>query len=538
MQKLLRANKWVKYVFITVSGVLTCLPLMLDSLGFLQWITMSLGASALLLLARDESVGYGAMYKYGFVYFLSFYLTAFCWFVSLYPLSFIDGVTELEAAVVVACGWIGLSLLQTIFSALWAVVLAVACRRGLCKEKKWLTPILAAASYVIFEWAQTLTWAGVPWARLAIGQTGSPVMIKSAALLGSYLISFLIVLVNFLIAELLLSDSKKQKKTLACAAAVVIAANASVGALMIALDTEKGESFTAAAVQPNISSHEKWSNDSTVIKERVEKYVIEAANAGAELVVLPETVFPGELLDKPGLRQFVCSLATDYELDMVVGCFTIDGAESKNSMIFIDKEGNISDVIYSKRHLVPFGEYVPMREVITALIPPLAELTMFEDLSPGKDSSVYGGRFGNIGALVCFDSIYEQLTLDSVRDGAQIIVLGTNDSWFYDSAGVRMHNAQARLRAVESGRCVIRAANTGISSVIDHNGRELDREEALVEGFAIAEVYSRSTTTLYSCVGNVIIWLSMIFLAVCIFGYKCKQKMKKALTFSDQNAIM
>ena len=526
MQKLLKTNKWIKYIFIIASGILTCLPMMLDSLGFLQWVTMSLGAAVLLLLARDESVGYGAMYKYGFVYFLSFYLTAFCWFVSLYPLSFIDGMTELEAAVVVACGWVGLSLLQTIFSALWAVVLAVACRRGTCKEKKWLTPIVAAASYIVFEWAQTLTWAGVPWARLAIGQAGLPVMIKSASLLGSYLVSFLIVLVNFLLAELLLTDCKKQKRMLVCAAALVVAINGAIGAIMIALDTEKGESFTAAAIQPNISSHEKWSNDTTVIKERVEKYVIEAANAGAELVVLPETVFPGELLDKPGLKLFVRSLAIDHELDMVVGCFTTEDGESKNSLIFIDKEGNISDVVYSKRHLVPFGEYVPMREVITALIPPLAELTMFEDLSPGEDSAVYSGRFGNIGALVCFDSIYEQLTLDSVRDGAEIIVLGTNDSWFYDSAGVRMHNAQARLRAVESGRCVVRAANTGISSVIDHNGKELDREEALIEGFAIAEVYSRSAATVYSCVGNVIIWLSMAFVVGCIFGIKCKHKTK------------
>ena len=208
-----------------------------------------------------------------------------------------------------------------------------------------------------------------------------------------------------------------------------------------------------------------------------------------------------------------------------MGCFTDDGENDYNSLIFIDPEGNVSDTIYSKRRLVPFGEYVPMREFFTAIIPALTEISMLEeDLSPGDGSNVYDSEVGCLGSLICFDSIYEGLTLESVRDGAEIMMISSNDAWFLDSAGVELHNSQARIRAAESGRYFVRSANTGISTIIDPNGRVLDREEALVDGYVVAEISARSGRTLYSYVGNLIVWLSMAFIIVALFEKK-KNKM-------------
>ena len=112
---------------------------------------------------------------------------------------------------------------------------------------------------------------------------------------------------------------------------------------------------------------------------------------------------------------------------------------------------------------------------------------------------------GKIGGLICFDSIYETLTLDSVREGAQLLALATNDSWYQDSAAVYQHNRHAVLRAVESGRYIVRAANTGISSIIRPTGEITASLAPLKAGVVTGDVYFRSDRTVYSIVGNVIV---------------------------------
>lgn len=522
MQKLLQKNKIIKYVCFAVSGVVTCLTLIFPAIGFLEWISMIPAAAAFIWLAENENVGYGRMYKYGFVYFMSFYLTAFHWFLALYPLSFVEGFTNGTAALVVFLGWVGLSLLQGSVSALVPVLIALVARRGICKRMRILVPVGAAAIYTVFEWMQTLTWAGVPFTRLAIGQTESAAMLKTASLLGSYLITFLIVGVNFCFALGLLTDAKQKRKICVAAATLTVALNGVVGGLLILADngiTE--EKFVAAAIQPNIGMDEKWSTGLALTNERLEKYCAEAKERGAKLIVMPESTYPTEILGSGYNIKFLKELAVKCDATLVVGCFTDDGENDYNSLIFIDPEGNVSDTVYSKRRLVPFGEFVPMRDFFTAIIPALTEISMLEeDLTPGDGSAIYDSKVGRLGSLICFDSIYESLTLESVRDGAEIMMISSNDAWFLDSAGVELHNSQARIRAVEVGRYFVRSANTGISTMIDPCGRVLDREEALVDGYVVAEIAARSNRTLYSYVGNLLVWLSMVFIAVALFDIK------------------
>lgn len=525
MQRLLEKHGAIKYIFLAVSGALSCLPLIFPKLGFLQWGAMVMGAAVILVGACDKEVRYRTMYKYGFLYFMGFYLTAFHWFISLYPLSFIDGMTKGGAAVVVAFAWIGLSLLQTSVSALVPVLIALMARRGLCARRKMLLPIGAAAVYTVFEWMQTPTWAGVPWARLAIGQTEMPEMMKTASLFGSYFLTFIIVAVNFYVALALLLDKNKQKNVCISVATAIIAFNVALGGILTAFDSNTEKTFTAAALQLNISSQEKWSNELDLVRERMEKYATDAAEKGAKLIVASESVFPVDVADGGTTYEFLRELARKCDATLVVGCFTEAEGGSKNSLLFIAPDGNVSETVYSKRHLVPFGEYVPMRKLIETLVPPLAELSMLgEDLIAGDGTAIYDSELGAIGSLICFDSIYETLTLDTVRDGAEILVISTNDSWFLDSVGVRMHNAQAKLRAVESGRYIVRSANTGISSIIDSNGEVLDTKGALVEGYVLAEISALDGRTLYSYVGNLIVWLSMAFVVISALCVKRKEK--------------
>ena len=120
---------------------------------------------------------------------------------------------------------------------------------------------------------------------------------------------------------------------------------------------------------------------------------------------------------------------------------------------------------------------------------------------------------GKVGSVICFDSIYESLILDSVRAGANLLCISTNDSWFEDSAAVYEHNAHAKLRAVETGRYVVRAANTGISSIITPTGKVTESLPPLVEGYILDGVYMISANTLYTMVGNVLVLAAGVYIA-------------------------
>ena len=135
------------------------------------------------------------------------------------------------------------------------------------------------------------------------------------------------------------------------------------------------------------------------------------------------------------------------------------------------------------------------------------------DLTAGKDSALFETEWGKIGSLICFDSIYEQLTVDSVRDGAELMVISSNDSWFFDSAAVYQHQSQAQLRAIESGRYILRSANTGIPTIISPKGELLSWIDPLVDGYAVSEVATVSKNTLYTVVGNLLVYLSIAFCA-------------------------
>ena len=122
-------------------------------------------------------------------------------------------------------------------------------------------------------------------------------------------------------------------------------------------------------------------------------------------------------------------------------------------------------------------------------------------------------EWGKIGSLICFDSIYEELSLRSVRDGAEIMVISSNDSWFFDSAAVYQHQVQAQLRAIETGRYFVRSANTGISTVLSPSGEILSWLDPLTEGYAVQEISAREGRTLYSILGNAFVYACMAFVA-------------------------
>ena len=505
-------KRYVRFLLLAVGGMLTGLTLVAPSIGIIEWVSLIPAAMAAISIVGDKRVRARGLYGYGFFFFFCFYLINYHWFVNLYPLDFVHGMTKPAAVCVILAGCVGLSAFQAFFGGFAILIFGALARARITEKYKVLIPVYAAAAWAVFEWFLTLFWFGVPWGRLAIGQTKLLVGAQSASLLGSHFVTFLIVAVNFFAAYAILYSEKR--RLFALVSAAIFVANTALGGVLILLDRDSGESVAISAVQGNISSKEKWDLDMDQKTFSVyEEYTAEAAEAGADVVVWPETALPYNIEDTAYKIRKVEGMAKKYGVTILVGAFTYnDDGKELNSIIAVLPDGSHHETVYSKRHIVPFGEYVPLRELFELLIPQITDLSMREDdLTPGESANIITLDEADVGSLICFDSIYDELARDSVKSGAQILAISTNDSWFVDSAALDMHNAQAKLRAIENRRYVVRAANTGISSMITPTGEVISSIGAQEGGQLTEEMGLRDSLTLYTRVGNLFVYLCILF---------------------------
>lgn len=508
------------FPYLFAGAALTALTLIFPVLGWAEWLTMIPLFIGAYRLCGHTGIRLRTVYLFGFLTVLIYYLFIYHWFVRLYPLDFV-GMSNGASIAVILAGWLGLSLLQAIPGGLVFLLFAVLHRTPVIRRVPLLRPFLFSALWVIFEWSGTLSWLGVPWGRLCLGQIRYLPLLQSASLFGSCFVSFLLLTVNGLLAYAVLYRKNRMRSVLCVAvAALILASDWIYGAAAIRHPAEEYTTVRVATLQGNINSHDKWSADSLrLTKEIYGEMTKKAAEEGAELILWPETAFPYVLNRSTGLLEYVSGLAREYHITLIIGALYKDDENREyNALYMVSPDGTVSDSIYAKQHLVPFGEYVPMRKLITTLIPPLGDLSALDsDLSAGTDPALFETEWGSAGGLICFDSIYDELARDSVRAGAGILLLSSNDSWFYDSAAVYQHQAQAQLRAIETGRYLVRSGNTGISSVITEHGENIEWIDPLTNGYAVADAHLiPSENTLYTVVGNLFVYLCILFFAATL----------------------
>lgn len=525
-------EKRIYLLMIALSGILTGLTVALPQIGLLEWVSLAPGAFAIIKLTEKKEIKLRKFYLYGFILFFSFMLVVFHWFLFMYPMEFL-GISKKAAGFTVTFCWLGLSFFQAVQGALVVLLFALVARRTVARKYRFTLPFLAAALWAIFEWWLTFGWFGVPWGRLALGQSRILINLQSASLFGSYFVSFLIVSVNFLIALIFILERKQQARIASVAAASLLLVNAVFGTINMAVYSKRNDkTVKVAAVQANISTDEKWGADTLELTlDRYGELSKAAAAEGAQIIVWSETAITYSIETSSFPRREVLEIAEECNAILLVGAFTeeIDGKEGLFNIIAeFYPDGTIGESYYTKQRLVPFGEFVPMRSFMEKCLPFLSNLgLMYEDLSPGEESIVFDDEQGRIGSIVCFDSIYENLVLDSVRNGAQILAVSSNDGWFKDSRGVYMHYAQSQLRAIESGRCIVRSANTGVSGVIRADGTSLSSLEPLTNGYVCEEIEVHSFRTLYSYIGNLFVYLCIAYVLALILASPLKRIFNK-----------
>lgn len=494
-----------KYIYAVISAVLMALTITFDKLWWLALVGL---VPYFYCLIKNEFT-LKTSFKYGLVFGGIYYFIVLHWIISMYPLDRY-GLTNGQSLVALILGWIFLSF----YEGLWLSLIPVAFTK-LKNNNPWIDSILLGFLWVLVEWGQQQGVLGFSWGILSMSQVDFTSMIQIASVFGALSITFIIVLVNGLFANSILHiKNKKVSKLLICSLAFILIGNITFGIYKLNKEI-KGEEIKVGVVQGNISSNEKWETTSldSHLKTYLElSYGLVKNEGEVDYIVWPETAIPITLFKRNAILDRYKELSHKTGANLIVGAYHEEEENSYNSVYNIEPSGEVSKP-YSKRQLVPFGEFLPFEKFITKTMPFLSKINMFEDaITPGKEAITLKTSKGEVGSIICFESIFPSLSRELVSNGAEMLVVVTNDSWFKDSKGIYQHLKQSLLRAVENNRYLVRAANTGVSVVIDSKGRVLDGIDALETGYIVSDAKLITDNSLYNDLGDIIVVFASIFI--------------------------
>lgn len=346
-----------------------------------------------------------------------------------------------------------------------------------------------AGLWVVLEWARSWLFWGFPWAPLSLSQWERPVILQMGAWTGAYGVSFMLILFNCCVAQTLRSRTvqRELKKWIGWFSPDLYLALALLGGCLYLFFKTLPEKedvvplFTAGVVQPYIAPELKWDTDreleNLAILERQTRFV---GGLDVDLILWPEAATPWPVDGNPQMEARVERLVNEIGQPILMGSLSKEPEREvwQNGIFLVEPGSGLSSQGYAKRELVPFGEYVPAPFGFIDTVVPLGGSFVPGDAASLIDLSI-GERIWRVGPLVCYEDVFPALVRESVRAGAQVLFVATNNAWYGEEGGASQHAAHSVLRAVENRRPVVRCGNGGWSGWIDAYGtvREVLRDE-------------------------------------------------------------
>jgi apolipoprotein N-acyltransferase len=478
----------------------------------LAWIALV----PLLIAVRDKNpkTSFYLGLLTGFVYFAG---TIYWVYHSMY---FYGGVPLILSIFFLVC----LSLYLALYPGLFFMLF-----NSLARQSAVPALLTVPVLWVSLEYLRTYALTGFPWSLLGYSQYNFLPFIQIADITGVYGVSFLVAAINGAVYDITILRSRRSdiaplSPRRPIILGLIMFMFITAGSLLYGMSKlntpdEQGN-IKVSVIQGNIRQDVKW--DSRFQREVIDTYKrlsIKALSANPDIIIWPESAIPFVFgYDKP-LTEEISAFSKEIDTHLLFGGVIAkrigpDKSNLSNSAILLSPEGKVSSV-YDKIHLVPYGEYVPLR----ALFPFIDKMvTAIGDFAQGEETTVMTTPFAKIGNLICYEIIFPGLVREFVNSGANLLVTITNDAWFGHTAAPYQHFSMAVFRAIENRVPVARAANTGISGFIDAKGRIINKSDIFVES-ALTEVLSTGgNKSFYTKYGDVFAWLCIIFSVLLIMN--------------------
>ncbi len=409
----------------------------------------------------------------------------------------------------IAAAWL-LTLLLVAFLSLYPAFAGYLARRWFDCSSTMQLIIVFPALWGLAEWCRAWVLTGFPWLAIGYSQMDTP-LTNIAPLLGVYGVSWICALLAGLLVSVFQPGLKRKM--------IATAALALIGLLCWSLGRQawtegKDETVSVALVQGGIPQELKWRPEykqpSLALYKR-----LSGPHWTKDLIIWPETAIPAYYHQATGVISELHRLALAHNTDVLVGLPVkdLETADYYNSVILL----NQTSAFYHKRHLVPFGEYVPLDFLLKPIIRHLN--IPISDFSPGEQgSSLLAASSFKFGMSICYEDIFGEQIIEALPE-AEILVNVSNDAWFGDSAAAHQHLQMARMRALETGRYLLRATNTGISAIIDEKGKILSRSPQFEPAVLAGEVGLFAGMTPYAGRGNVPL-VVLLLLLLCLSKYR------------------
>lgn len=479
--------------------------------------------------------------------FLLAYVTGFLFFLgTIYWLAHVSlpGMITVAAYLALYFGFFGLIM---------SLISAPACTGDFLAFRPGLSALfLIPAAWVSLEWLRSYAFTGFGWALLGYSQSHNLPIIQIADVSGTYGVSFLLMMFNAAVFFAIKNfRDKKEPLPLLVMAAVLIAAVSGYGLVRLN-NVFAGERLKVSIVQGNIPQEQKWDElFAGLIMEKYGALTRSCAIEKPDLIIWPETSVPGFIENQKSLMEWVRGLAIEADAPLLIGApryEEVDGRELYyNSAFLILKDGSL-DRHYDKIHLVPFGEYVPLKGLfffVHRFAPrPIGDFVGGKEFTvlrfpversvKEKDRSWKLIKRVGFGCLICFEDIFPRLARFFVKNNAGFLVNMTNDAWFGRSSAAYQHAQASVFRAVENRVNVIRAANTGLSCFIDQKGRIVSKvskegKDLFIDGSMTQEIVLSRTRTVYTAYGDIFAYLCMLFTAIRCTQYAVRGTKKRLL---------
>ena len=381
-----------------------------------------------------------------------------------------------------------------------------------------LALLLAPTVWVTTELGRMYFLGGFPWELLGYSQTTVLPVAQLASVFGVHGLSALVASVSATVTYAIVSRGYcRWVPVLFSVSIVALTAAWGVWRLENGVLLKEGTPLRVGLIQGSVEQDVKW--NPAMGDEILTRYLTmtrKAADNGASLVIWPESSTPFTFEDDYDGSQAIRQLAQETGTHLLIGSTQIDRKASLryyNAAFLVNQKGE-TEAVYHKMHLVPFGEYVPFRRALF-FVSPLVETVA--DFSPGTVPVMLPVGEHLVSTAICYEIIYPGLIQRFVSGGSELLTTITNDAWYGHSSAPYQHFEQATLRAVEQGRYLVRAANTGISGVVDPYGRVIAQAGLFKRDVIMGDVRLLTRRTVYGRIGDLFAYLCVAATLAALF---------------------